>query len=136
MAKLDEFGHPPVTSGSHVGCYAIELTLRRQRKRLEEVIEGLLLYLNDSPAQTIVPDGRITDAADALAEEGGTDDQGHGHSLACVPGCRLQEGELKPEVERRLRESLKTPREELLTSDEMREQLDDREPEDADDSHN
>ncbi len=37
-------------------------------KRLQAVIEGFLLYLNDSPEQTIIPDGRISDAAAALAE--------------------------------------------------------------------
>ncbi len=35
------------------------------------------------------------------------------------------DGELRPEVEARLRESLKTPREDLLTSDEMRQKLED-----------
>ncbi|KKN13751.1 hypothetical protein LCGC14_1003010 [marine sediment metagenome] len=75
-------------------------------KLLKEIIEGFLLYLNDSPDQTIIPDGRISDAAAVLAE--GDED-----------------GELKPEAERRLKESLKTPREKLLTSDEMRQKLED-----------
>lgn len=42
--------------------------LQARVKALEEVLEGFLLYLNDSPEQTIIPDGRITDAATILAE--------------------------------------------------------------------
>ena len=47
--------------------------LRARLKRVEEIVEGFLLYLADSPEQTVVPDGRIREAAASLAE-GDTDD--------------------------------------------------------------
>ncbi len=45
-------------------------------------------------------------------------------TLAAIAGGAA-DGELKPEVERRLQESLETPREKLLTSDEMRQKMED-----------
>ena len=52
-----------------------------------------------------------------------------GHSLLTKIEAALAEGdtdgELTPEAERRLQESLKPPREELLTSEQMRQKLED-----------
>ena len=36
--------------------------------QLEDALRGIILYLDDSPKQTVVPDGRINDAKDAMAE--------------------------------------------------------------------